>query len=199
MAATPRGERSGRRPGRGDTRGVILTAARDSFAARGFGGTTMRGIAAAAAVDPALIHHYFDSKRALFLATIELPVDPPALVAEVAAGDPRTFGPRLLTTVLTTWDSEQRPALVAALRTALSDPAMARPLEEFLSIEMIGQFLTDRHPHPADAERRAGLVASTLLGLIVGRYLLELPALTRPSAEELVSAMGPVVQGYLDD
>jgi len=159
----------------------------------------MRGIAAAAEVDPALIHHYFDGKRALFLATIELPVDPPALIAEVAAGDPETFGPRLVATILRIWDSDQRPALVAALRTALSDPAMTRPLEEFLSIEVIGRVIgrvvTD--PDPAAARRRAGLVASTVLGLIVGRYLLELPALADQPADELAAVLGPVVQQHL--
>lgn len=203
MAQAPRGgrsgERSGRRPGRQDTRGVILAAARESFAARGFTATTIRGIAATAEVDPALIHHYFDSKRALFLATVELPIDPPALVSEVAAGDPETFGPRLLTMVLQVWDSDQRPALVAALRTALGDPAMARPLEEFLSVQVIRQVTAAVHGDPDGAERRAGLVASALLGVIVGRYLLELPALARQSADELVASLGPVLQRYLDD
>ncbi len=191
------GERSGRRPGRPDTRGVILTAARESFAGKGFAGTSMRGIAAAAGVDPALIHHYFDSKRALFLATVALPIDPPALITEVAAGDKRTFGPRLLTTLLRTWDSDQQTALVAALRAALSDPAMTRPLVEFLSVEVLGQLVVGR-PEPAEAERRAGLVATTLLGVIVGRYLLELPALTGQSADDLVATLGPVLQRYLD-
>ena len=83
---TPVG-RSGRRPGRQDTRGEILAAARETFAARGFAGTTLRGIAGAAGVDPALIHHYFESKRSLFLATVQLPIDPPALIAEVMEGD----------------------------------------------------------------------------------------------------------------
>lgn len=177
---------------------MILTAARDSFAAKGFAGTTMRGIAASAGVDPALIHHYFDSKRTLFLATVELPVDPSAMVADVAAGDPRTLGSRLLTAVLSIWDSEQRPGLVAAVRSALSDPATARPLEEFLSMEVIGKVLATLHTDPAEAERRVGLVATTVVGLIVGRYLLEFPALTRASAEELVADLGPVLQRYLD-
>lgn len=161
-------------------------------------GATMRGIAASAAVDPALIHHYFDSKRALFLATVDLPVDPPALLAEVAAGDPATLGSRLLAAILAVWDSEQRAGLVAALRTALSDPEMARPLEEFLSLEMIGQIRDRIDADPAEAERRAGLVAGAVLGIIVGRYLLALPALGRQPSADLVAAVGPVLQRYLD-
>jgi AcrR family transcriptional regulator len=195
---TSRAGRAGRRPGRQDTRGAILAAARTSFAARGFAGTTLREIAGAAEVDPALIHHYFDSKRTLFLATVRLPVDPPALLAEVRRGDRRTMGPRLVARVLEVWESEHRAGLVAALRTALGDPAMARPLQEFLSSEVIDQILGDLTPDAEESRRRAGLVASSILGLLVGRYVLELPALAQQTRDEVVAAVGPVVQRYLD-
>jgi AcrR family transcriptional regulator len=190
--------RSGRRPGRQDTRGEILAAARESFAARGFAGTTLRGIAGAAGVDPALIHHYFDSKRSLFLATVQLPIDPPALVAEVMRGDRATLGPRLVAKILHTWDSEQRASLVAAARTALSDPGMSRPLQEFFSLEVVGDVLGDLDPDSEESRRRAGLVASTVVGLLIGRYVLALPALVEQRIEDLVAAVGPVLQRYLD-
>ena len=48
-----------------------------AFAAKGFAGASMRGIAAEAGVDAALIHHYFDSKQQLFLATVALPLGLP--------------------------------------------------------------------------------------------------------------------------
>ncbi|HKQ01335.1 MAG TPA: helix-turn-helix domain-containing protein, partial [Actinomycetes bacterium] len=51
--------RSGRRPGRPDTRRAILAAARELFADKGFDHTSIRTIATAAGVDPALVHHYF--------------------------------------------------------------------------------------------------------------------------------------------
>jgi AcrR family transcriptional regulator len=188
----------GRRPGRQDTRGAILTAARASFAARGFAGSTLRDIASAAGVDAALIHHYFDSKRSLFLATVALPIDPPALIAEVARGDRATLGPRLVAKILQIWESEQQASLVAAARTALSDPAMSRPLREFLSLEVLGQALGELAADPAESQRRAGLVASSILGLLVGRYVLELPALVEQPADDVVAAVGPVLQRYLD-
>lgn len=190
--------RSGRRPGRQNTRGEILAAARESFAARGFAGTTLRGIAGAAGVDPALIHHYFESKRSLFLATVQLPIDPPALIAEVMRGDRATLGPRLVAKILHTWDSEQRASLVAAARTALSDPVMSRPLQEFFSLEVVGQALGDLDADPEESRRRAGLVASTIIGLLVGRYVLALPALAEQRTEDLVAAVGPVLQRYVD-
>ena len=80
--AVQRGPKVGRRPGNQDTRGQIITAARHAFAAKGFAGASMRGIAAEAGVDAALIHHYFDSKQQLFLATVALPLGLPRMLEE---------------------------------------------------------------------------------------------------------------------
>ena len=44
------------------TRQAILDAARDSFLARGFARTTIRGVARTAGVDPALVSYYFGAK-----------------------------------------------------------------------------------------------------------------------------------------
>src|SRR6185295_14928897 len=75
--ATPGGrETAARGPGRpkGATRDVtrarILEAARACFAQRGYGATTNREIADKAALTPAALYQYFDSKLALFMATV---------------------------------------------------------------------------------------------------------------------------------
>ena len=68
--------RTGRRPGRQDTREAILAAARDAFAEKGFDGASIRYIATSAGVDPALVHHYFGTKDQLFLAAMDFPIDP---------------------------------------------------------------------------------------------------------------------------
>ncbi len=188
----------GRRPGNQDTRGVILSAARHAFAARGFAGASLRSIAADAGVDPSLVHHYFENKQQLFLATVQLPVDLPQLVADVAAGGTVGLGVRLVRTILGVWDSELQAGLVTALRTALTDPAMARPVREFLSLEIIGRVLSGANLTRDEAARRSGLVASQVVGLLVGRYVLAFPALTERSAESLVSEIGPTLQRYLD-
>lgn len=117
--AAPREPKIGRRPGNQDTRGQIIAAARQAFAAKGFAGVSMRAIAADAGVDAALIHHYFDSKQQLFLATVALPTDLLQRLELVAAGDRKDLGERLVRTVLGVWDSELQPSLIAAIRTAL--------------------------------------------------------------------------------
>src|ERR1700750_2456253 len=53
---------AGRRPGPQNTRGEIVDAARREFVANGYADTTIRSVARAAEVDPALVYHYFGDK-----------------------------------------------------------------------------------------------------------------------------------------
>lgn len=71
-----RPSRSGRRVGDSGTREAILEAARARFGGHGYQGATIRAIAADAGVDPALVHHFFGTKEALFAAAMRLPVVP---------------------------------------------------------------------------------------------------------------------------
>ena len=196
--AAQREPKVGRRPGNQDTRGQIITAARHAFATRGFGGASMRAIAAEAGVDAALIHHYFDSKQQLFLATVALPLGLPGMLEEVAAEGRGGLGERLVRSVLEVWDSELQPSLVAAIRTALTDPALTRSAGEFLTLEVIGHVLPRDDLSAEEANRRAGLVASQILGLVIGRYVLQLPVLANRETEDLVAEVGPTVQRYVD-
>jgi AcrR family transcriptional regulator len=96
--------RRGRRPGAPDTRAAILSAARSRFAEHGYAGTTIRAVATDAGVDAALVHHYFGTKDELFLAAIELPVDPRQVLASAMNGGPEGAGERFLTVFLAVWD-----------------------------------------------------------------------------------------------
>jgi AcrR family transcriptional regulator len=119
--ANQREARVGRRPGNQDTRGQIITAARQAFAAKGFAGASMRGIAAEAGVDAALIHHYFENKEQLFLATVALPLEMPQKL-EGSQRRPRWDRRAPGRTVLGVWDSDLQPTLIAGIRTTLTDP-----------------------------------------------------------------------------
>src|SRR5687768_10927277 len=98
MASTERvPPRRGRRPGSPDTRAGVLTVARERFATQGYAGTSVRAVAAEAGVDPALVHHYFGTKDDLFLAALELPVDPrQILLPAIAAGGVEDVAERML-------------------------------------------------------------------------------------------------------
>ena len=185
----------GRRPGAPDTRAQVLAAARASFADKGFRGTTIRAVATAAGVDPALVHHYFGSKDALFVAALALPVDPREVLAPVVALGPDGAGERLLRTFLSVWDDPalQEP-LLAVARTVLSEDGSKLLGEGFIPVvvgPVLAQLVRDR------PEDRIPLVVSQVIGLIVTRYVIAVPAMASLPAEELVARMGPVLQHYL--
>ena len=74
-AAPARAPRKAARPGRpqknnGDVRGRVLDVAEELFAKHGFDGVSTRVIARRAGATSAMIHYYFDSKRALFDAVV---------------------------------------------------------------------------------------------------------------------------------
>ncbi len=189
--------RSGRRPGSPDTRRQILDSARDVFATNGFNKASIRKIAAAAGVDPALVHHYFGSKDELFLATVEVPINPRAVVEQLLRGGTDGLGVRLITAILGVWESPAGSALLAALRDALGDPGSTRALSQFLTAEIIARLLHSFRYPEAEAELRGALVASQVLGVIVGRYVLPVGGLARLQPELIAAAVGPTLQSYL--
>jgi len=187
--------RRGRRPGAPDTRATILDAARASFAERGFAGTTIRGVASAAGVDAALVHHYFGTKDDLFLAAMELPVDPRTLIAPALEGGPDGAGERLLRAFLSMWDDpELSPVLVGVVRSALQ-PGGERLLTQGIVpvlLMPVGQALGIDRP-----ELRIPLVISQVAGLILTRYVVGLEPIASMPAETVVSSYAPVLQHFL--
>lgn len=97
--------RTGRRRGNAGTRQQILDIARTQFADLGYEGVSLRGIARAAGVDPALVHHYFDGKSGLFADVMQLPLDPAVALPAVLSGDVDRLGERLLRFFLSLWES----------------------------------------------------------------------------------------------
>jgi AcrR family transcriptional regulator len=187
----------GRRPGGPDTRGEILAAARRSFADKGFGATTIRGVAGEAGVDPALVHHYFGAKDDLFLAALDVPVDPRALVPTVFAPGVEGAGERLLRMFLSVWDDPHaRQPLLALVRTSLRQEAP----ESLLRQGILRMLLTPMRAAlpPDEADRRVQLVVSQMAGLVVTRYLLALEPLASLPADDLVAWVAPTLQRYLD-
>lgn len=189
--------RTGRRPGNPDTRQAILAAARSAFAERGFDAASIRVIATAAGVDPALVHHYFGSKEELFRATVEIPLDPAELLPEVLAGGVDAVGERLVRTFLRVWDSPAGKAAVALLRSAVNNEWTARLLREFLVTQVLRRVLDQLDVPPAELALRGSLVATQVSGLAMMRYVIRLEPVASADPETLVAAIGPTVQRYL--
>ena len=185
----------GRRPGAPDTRAEILASARSLFAARGLGSTSMRAIAADAGVDPALVHHYFNSKHDLFVAALELPVDPRVALAPVLEGGLEGAGERLLRVFLSVWDDEHaRPALLGLVRGVFEPEGRLLLRDGLLGVVLgpLGPALGLDEP-----QRRVALVASQMIGLVMLRYVLEVEPLATMDGESVVATYGPTLQRYL--
>jgi AcrR family transcriptional regulator len=188
--------RTGRRPGSPDTREAILAAARQAFAERGFDNATVRQIATAADVDPALVHHYFGTKEQLFLATVRVPINPQDIIPSVVAGGKDNLGENLLRTFIHVWDSPMGTAGAALLRSAMSGEWSARLLREFLITQILRRVIRQLDLDPAEAPLRAALIASQIAGLAMMRYIIKLEPLASAPAETIIANIAPTIQRY---
>ncbi|MER7251692.1 TetR family transcriptional regulator [Kribbella sp. NPDC000426] len=186
----------GRRPGGPDTRGEILQAARESFADKGFGATSIRAVARQAEVDAALVHHYFDSKEELFVQAMALPLDPRQVAARILDGPRDELGRRIVTIFLGVWESDEgQQRMKAMLRSVVTSDDVARLMREGMT-SMILQPVSQLLDAP-DALLRVGLIAGHLIGMALTRYVVELEPVASADLSTLVDRMAPAIQQYI--
>jgi len=187
----------GRRPGGADTRGEIIEAAARIFAEKGYDGASLRAIARAAGVDPALVHHYFDGKADLFVAAMALPFDPRSVRKQASATE-RT-GTTIVESFLTMWDRAEGSgsSFASVVSGMAASPNIADAIREFVH-ERVWR-LNQRNEGESDAlwERRGALVSSQLMGLAFTRYLLRVPPLSTASPKQIARWVGPTLDAYM--
>ncbi len=186
---------AGRRPGPNRTREAILDAPRQLFASGGYGGTTVRAVAAAAGVNAALVHHYFGTKDGLFFAALNLPFDPAEAIAQTLAAGPREeFAERFVALFLAVWrDPATGRALQAALRRAAGDEVTAtlvRDLAEKVLLPRTSAALG------VPVEQVAAAI-SQLIGVVLASTILRVEPLASASTERLATLIAPAIAGYL--
>ncbi|WP_308259311.1 TetR family transcriptional regulator [Pseudonocardia sp. H11422] len=191
----PAARRRGRRPAGEDTRSALLAAARVEFAERGFEGATVRRIADRAGVDAAMVNHWFGGKERLFTASLDLPMDPEAIFAEVLPGDPEQLGARIIAMFLQVWDATGGGPLAALIRSVAGHEEAARMMREFVSRVILGRFIGEVAPDRP--ELRAALCATQIIGLGMIRYVLRLEPLASADHETVVATIAPNLQRYL--
>jgi len=198
-----RSARTGRRAGDSGTRAAILASARAQFAAHGYNGATIRAIAAAAGVDPALVHHFYGTKERLFAAAMQLPFIPSevitAALAEGARRPGESVGIHMVRSALALWESvELRSSFQGLLRSAVTSEQAATMLSEFVTQAILGPVSTVAAGRdPKETAFRTSLVGSQMLGLALTRYVLQLGPIAAASPEELAVAIGPTIDRYL--
>ncbi|TDC05569.1 TetR/AcrR family transcriptional regulator [Nonomuraea longispora] len=188
------GER-GRRPGNPRTRELILSKAITSFVSRGYPGTTIRGVAREAAVDPALVMHFFGSKDGLFDAAVKKSL-PVALLVEAVEGDEEHLAERLVTRYLHLWeDPSYGPTFAAVLHAAAATPAAADLLKDLMRKELLTPLagsLSRDHP-----EIRGLFAASQMIGVAMMRYVLKVDPLASMPVHLVARTVTPGIQRYL--
>ena len=188
---------AGRRPGKADTRGDIIEAAKLVFAAKGYDGASLRAIAREAAVDPALVHHYFDGKASLFVAAMALPFDPRSV--QDSPSTSTSAGARVIEGFLTMWDKAEGTgsSFASCVAAMASSTNVADAMREFVAERVW-------HDNPANPDETAGvtrqrraLVSSQLMGLAFTRYIQRVPPLSTATPKQIGRWAGPTLDRYL--
>jgi len=180
MARVAEVEMSGRRSGAHDPEGRrrdVLAAARRLFASKGYAQTSVRAIAAEAAVNPALVVTYFGGKEALFLEVVG-----PFTISQDAVGGIDGMGARLARMYVDRWEnmSEDDP-WPALARSAVSHEGSARLLRSALEQQYAP--LREALGDSGEGRTRAAMVRCLIAGMIMERYIYALePARSVPTA-----------------
>ena len=180
-----------------DVRDAVLDAAKVAFRARGYMGTTVKGVAAAAGVAPEVVRRYYANKDSLFAAALKLPFDPASAVPELLAPGLEGMGERLVRTTLDVLgDESAREDLMALLTAGQSATKAAKSLTDFLEHSVIDKVVGAIGV--PDARMRVALVSSYLIGLAVSRYVLRVEPLASASEDHVVRLVAPTIQNLLD-
>ncbi|MFI6937176.1 TetR family transcriptional regulator [Streptomyces sp. NPDC050287] len=180
-----------------DTRDRILAAAREEFSERGYEKTSVRGIAKAAGVDSALVHHYFGTKEQVFEAAVEIAAAPALNAPDLVADGPLDgVGERLTRYIFGVWENPAtRVPLLAVVRSAVTNETAAAVFRRLVATQLLrriaGQLNTP------DAELRAELAAAQLVGTAMLRYVIKVEPLASADVEQIIARVAPVVQGHL--
>jgi AcrR family transcriptional regulator len=161
----------------------ILDAARAEFGEHGLEGATIRAIARRANIDPSLVMQHYGSKAALFAVAIQLD--------EAGTGEIEAH----LHDVLDVRLAALPPETKALVRSMLTAPEAAASMSEFLN-ERVANL--SRAMGGDDADLRAALIVSSILGLTIARHFLKLDTLTSASDADIARVARPWVTTGVD-
>jgi AcrR family transcriptional regulator len=200
MDANPEPKRRGpgRRPGTSSSREVILDAARTRFAKDGYAGSTIRKIAADAGVDASLVMQFFGSKEDLFGAVMSISPSALSRISDAFDGPENAVGERVTRAFLELWDGDPQNSepLLGMLRAAISNEQATHQLRELIENRLTAD-LGPRFRDDPDTTTRIEIATSMLIGVIVGRRIVQVDALVREEREALVAFIAPAIQALL--
>jgi len=175
-----------------DTKLRILAAARRQFSAGGYERTTIRGVAADAAIDPSMVMRYFGNKEGLFAAAASFDLQLPTL----AALPRRERGTKLAEHLLRVWGRSQTGhSLIILLRSAATNESAARRIRQIFREQVlpaVAAVAVDA------ATARASLITSHVLGLAYCRFVIKIPEVAALNENLMVANLGRTLQTYIE-
>jgi AcrR family transcriptional regulator len=166
------------------------------FAEGGYNHTSVRDIAAEAAVDPAMIRHYFGSKAELFRATMGWPFDPGQVATQIKSGDRSEIGKRLTRVFFGAWEEpDSRAPLLAILRGATTHEESATLVRQLIQTQLYPQIAAVLED--PKAELKVDLAMAQLLGIAYLRHILCVEPIASTPIDELVARVAPVISAHL--
>jgi len=171
------------------TRAALVSAARQRFAEDGFAATTVRAVAADAGVDAALVMRYFGSKRGLYEAATAVDLHLPDFTSVAR----RRLGAVIVETFLSRWEGPDGESLRILLASAATEPTAAEQMRAVFA----GQVRPAVTAAGGDGDVHIEVIASTLIGMAMMRYVLRVPDVVALSPAEIVDRFGPVLQREL--
>lgn len=175
----------------------IVDAARERFMRDGYERATVRAIAADAGVDVAMVYYFFGNKEGLFAASaLTGPEHPLHQLATLLDESNEQIGPRLVRRFLEHWDrGDTFEPLLTLWKSATIQPLARKVLHDSLAGPIANRIAAEFGV--TDAELRAELVASHLMGLAFARYQLRIEPIASAPVDDLVDWIGPTMQRYL--
>ena len=174
------------------TEASILDAARELFADIGFERTTIRGVAAQAGIDPALVMQYYGNKEGLFAAAARWQLDHKRLSEASREDLPLTALDDLFTGFE---DPEKRDGAIALIRNCLTHESALGVMRDDVMCER--QAVIAKIIGGDDADLRSGLLGATMIGITIARYLLEIPSVKAAGREQIEAIMVPVLKALV--
>lgn len=178
------------------SREAVLSAARQTFAERGYERTTVRVVAGAAGVDPSMVIRYFGSKDGLFAAAVDVDLRLP----DLSTVPPDRRGDVLAAHFAELWEgSSTAEILVVLLRSATTNETAAERIRDVFAGQVLQLVvrLDDAGDADRSVRRRAGRIATHVLGTALTRYVLRLPPVAELSRAEMVTGLAPLLQAEL--
>jgi len=156
----------------------------------------MRSIAAAVAVDPALVVYFFQTKQKLFIEAILPLYEPRQRLPGLLNGGVSTLGKRLATYIVNYLeDPDSKRIVVGLVRASLSEPSAAEIFKK-LFVERTGAMFA-AVGNINRPELRANLVGTQYMGLVLLRYIIKVEPLAGASKEEIIDFIAPTLQQYI--